>query len=90
MEYVPALNRRSKWQMSSEQQLRVGDLIFIVEESNPMDYCPTVWIEELRYGADSVTRSAAVRTLSGSLVVLLVKLVPILPTSIFGPEDINE
>ena len=34
-EYVPALNRRSKWQMPAEQHLKVGDLVWIVEESNP-------------------------------------------------------
>ena len=34
-EYVPALNRRSKWQTPAEQHLKVGGLVWIVEESNP-------------------------------------------------------
>ena len=34
-EYVPALNRRSKWQTPAEQHLKVGDLVWIVGESNP-------------------------------------------------------
>ena len=89
-EYVPALNRRSKWQTPAEQHLKVGDLVWIVEESNPRVYYPTARIEELRYGSDSVARSAVVRTSSGSLVRPLVKLVPILPTSFSGPEDVTE
>ena len=89
-EYVPTLNRRSKWQTPDEQHLKVGDLVWIVEEGNPRGYYPTARIEELRYGSDSVARSAVLRTSSGSLVRPLVKLVPILPTSSYGPEDVTE
>ena len=80
MEYVPALNRRSKWQTPAEQHLKMGDLVWIVEESNPRGYYPTARIEELRYGSDIIARSAVVRTSSGSLVRPFVKLVPILST----------
>ena len=89
-EYVPALNRRSKWQTPAELHFKVGDLVWIVEESNPRGYYPTARIEELHYGSDSVARSAVVRTSSGSLVRPLVKLVPILPTLSSGPEDVTE
>ena len=33
--YVPALNRRSKWQTLAEQHLKTGDLIWVVEDTNP-------------------------------------------------------
>ena len=89
-EYVPALNRRSNWQKPAEQHLKVGDLVWIVEESNPRGYYPTARIEEPRYGSDSVACSAVLRTSSGSLVRPLVKLVPILPTFSPGPEDVTE
>ena len=89
-EYVPALNRRTKWQTPAEHHLKVGDLVWIVEESNPRGYYPTARIEELRYGSDSVARSTVVRTSSGSLVCPLVKLVPVLPTFSSGPEDVTE
>ena len=89
-EYVPALNRRAKWQTPAEHHLKVGELVWIVEESNPRGYYPTARIEELRYGSDSVARSAILRTSSGSLVRTLVKLVPILPTLSSGPEDVTE
>ena len=81
-EYVPALNRRSKWQTPAEQHLKIGDFVWIVEEKNPRGYDPTARIEELQYGSDSVARSAVVRTSSGSLVRPFVKPVPILPTSL--------
>ena len=89
-EYVPALNRRSKWQTPAEQHLKTGDLVWVLEETNPRGYYPTARITELRYGSDSVARSAVLRTSSGWLVRPLPKLVPILPTSSSGPEDVTE
>ena len=89
-EYVPALNRRSKWHTPAEQHLKVGDLVWIVEEGNPRGYYPTARNKELRYGYNSVAHSAVVRTSSGSLVRPLVTLVLILPTSSSGPEDVSE
>ena len=89
-EYVPAPNRRTNWQTPAEHHLKVGELVWIVEESNPRGYYTTARIEELRYGSDSVARSAVLRTSSGSLVRPLVKLVPILPTFSSGPEDVTE
>ena len=88
-EYVPALNRRSKWQTPTEQHLNTGDLAWVVEEINPRGHYPTARITELRYGSDRVARSAILRTSSGSLVSPIVILVPILPTS-SGPEDVNK
>ena len=46
-DYVPALNYRSNWQTPAEQQLMAGDLVWIIEESNPRGYFPTARIEEL-------------------------------------------
>ena len=88
-EYVPTLNRRSKRQTPAEQHLKTGDLVWVVEETNPRGYYPIARITELRYGSDSVARSAVLRTSSGSLVRPLVKLVLILPTSSSGPEDVS-
>ena len=89
-EYVPTLNRRSKWQTPAEQHLKTGDLVWIVEETNPRGYYPTARIVELRYGSDSVARSAVLRTSTSSLVRPLVKFVPVFPTSSSGPEDVTE
>ena len=89
-EYVPTLNRRSKWQTPAEQHLKTGDLVWIVEETKPRGYYPTARIVELRYGSDSVARSAVLRMSTSSLVRPLVKLVPVFPTSSSGPEDVTE
>ena len=88
-EYVLTLNRRYKWQTPAEQHLKTGDLVWIVEETDPRGYYPTARIVELRYGSDSVKRSAVLRTSTGSLVRPLVKLVPVFPTSSSGPEDVT-
>ena len=88
-EYVPALNRRSKWQTPADHHHKTGDLVWIVEETNPRGYYPTARITELRYRSDSVARPAVLRKSSGSLVRPLVKLVPILPASSSGPEDVS-
>ena len=66
-EYVPALNRRSKWQTPAEQHLKVGDLDWIVGESNTRGYYPTARIENIRYGSNSVARSAVDRSSAQSL-----------------------
>ena len=34
-EYVPSLNRRSKWSNPQERQLKTGDLVWIVEPTSP-------------------------------------------------------
>ena len=88
-EYVPTLNRSSEWQTPSEQHLKTGDLVWVAEETNPWGYYPIARITELRYGLDSFARSAVLRTSSRSLVRRLVKLVPILPASSSGPEDVS-
>ena len=87
--YVPALNRRSKWQTPAEHHLKTGDLVWLVEETNPRGYYLTARSSELLYGSDSVARSAALRTCTGSLVRPLVKLVPIIPSYSSGPEDVS-
>ena len=46
-DYVPALNCRSNWQTPAEQHLMAGDLVWIVEESNPRGHFPNARIEEL-------------------------------------------
>ena len=78
-EYVPALNRRSKWSNSSDRELKTGDLVWIVEPTSPRGHYPLARVVKLNYGADAVARSAEVKTSSGNLVRPLVKLSPVLP-----------
>ena len=81
--------RRSKWQTPAKPQLKTGDLVWIVDETNPRDYYPTALIVELRYGSYGVARSAALRTSTGSLVLPLVKLVPVFATHSSWPEYVT-
>ena len=86
--HVPTPNRRSMWQTPAEQHLKTGDLVWIVEETNPRSYYPIARIVELRCDSD-VARSAVLRKSTGSLLRPLVKLVPVFPTSSAGPEDVK-
>ena len=78
-EYVPTLNRRSKWSSQSDRQLKTGDLVWIVEPSSPRGYYPLARVVKLNFGSDAVARSAEVKTTSGNLVRPVVKLAPVLP-----------
>ena len=79
-EYVPTLNRRSKWSTQSNRQLKTGDLVWIVEPTNPRGYYPLARVIKLHFGSDAVARSAEVKTTSGNLVRPVVKLAPVLPS----------
>ena len=77
-EYVPTLNRRSKWSSQSARQLKTGDLVWIVEPTSPRGYYPLARVVKLNFGSDAVARSAEVKTTSGNLVRPVVKLAPVL------------
>ena len=54
-EYVPALNRRSKWQTPAEQHLKTGDFVWVVEETKRrglLPYCSdhrtSLWFRQRR------------------------------------------
>ena len=79
-EYVPTLNRRSKWCTQSNRHLKTGDLVWIVELTNPRGYYPLARVIKLHFGSDAVARSAEVKTTSGNLVRPVVKLAPVLPS----------
>ena len=78
-EYVPTLNRRSKWSSPPERQLKTGDLVWIVEPTSPRGHYPLARIVKLNLGSDAVARSAEVKTNTGCLVRPVVKLCPVLP-----------
>ena len=88
-EYVPSLNKRTKWNIPSPEKLRTGDLVWIWESNSPRGYYPMARIVSLNYGKDSVARSANLRTQSGRCTRPLVKLVPVLE-SCLGPEDVAD
>ena len=86
-EYLPPLNRRCKWKTPSDEILKTGDLVWIIDSDSPRDYYPLARILSLRYGNDGIARSAQVQTKSGSLIRPIVNLIPVFESSVLGPED---
>ena len=78
-EYVPTLNRQSKWSSHPNRDLKTGDLVWIVEPTSPRGHYPLARVVKLNFGTDAVARSAEVRTASGNLVRPVIKLAPVLP-----------
>ena len=78
-EYVPTLNRRSKWSSHSNRDLKTGDLVWIVEPTSPRGHYPLARVVKPNFGTDAVARSAEVRTASGNLVRTVIKLAPVPP-----------
>ena len=76
-EYVPNLNRRAMWSTRSDRQLKVGDLVWIVEPTSPRCYYPLARVAKLNFGIYAVARSAEVETTSGNLDSPVVKLSPV-------------
>ena len=76
-DYVPALNKRSKWHSESDVILKTGDLVWIVDERSPRGHYPLARIKTLYYGKDNIARSAVVTTRSGELTRPAVKLAPV-------------
>ena len=79
-EYVPTLNRRPKWPSHANRDLKIGDLVGIVEPTSPRGHYPVARVVKPNFGTDAIARSAEVRTASGNLVGPVVKLAPVLPT----------
>ena len=86
-EYAPTLNVRRKWNIPN-RNLKKGDLVWLVNETNPRGNYPLGRIEVLTYGVDGIVRSATVRTTTGQLVRPVTKLVPVFDPSPSGREDV--
>ena len=72
-DYVPALNKRSKWHSDSDVILKTGDLVWIVDKHSPRGHYPLARIKTINYGKDNIAR---VTTRSGELTRPAVKLAP--------------
>ena len=86
-DYVPALNKRSKWHSDSDVILKTEDLVWIVDERSPRGHYPLARIKTLNYGKDNIARSAVVTTRSGELTRPAVKLAPVFAP--LGAEDVR-
>ncbi len=75
-EYVPSLNSRPKWRTPA-RELKIGDLVWLVENTSIRGIYPLARIQNFRYGPDSVARSAELKLSNRELVCPVCKLVPV-------------
>ena len=64
-EYLPTLNSRQKWQSTSNEILKEGDLAWLIEDSDKRGYYNLGWVTETIDGSDGVIWSTKVRTNDG-------------------------
>ena len=75
-ECVPALNSRPKW-TSEFRDLKVGDVVLVVQPDTPSGRWPLGRIVEVYPGRDSHTRVAKVACGVNTLVRQITKLIPL-------------
>ena len=75
-EYLPTLSDRQKWRSTSNEILKEGDLVWLIEDSNKRGYYNLGRVVETNDGSDGVIRSAIVRTNDGVYKRPVVKLAP--------------
>ena len=75
-DYLPEWNVRSKWNQDVVRQLKVNDLVWVVEESVMRCNYKMARVLEVQEGSDSRVISATVVTKDGKLKRPVVKLAP--------------
>ena len=83
-DYLPTLNRRSKWPTQSDRQLKTADLVWTEGPTSTGGYYSLARVIELNFGRYAVAPSAEVKTTSGNLVRPVVKL-----TLVFHSSNVN-
>ena len=73
-EYLPELQRRQKW-VKDEQNLNVGDLVFLLDENSPKGSWPLGLVKEISVGMDGLVGSVRVKPATRELVRPITKLV---------------
>jgi len=73
-EYLPQLQRRSKW-MEKQENFKVGDLILLVDEHTPRSLWPLGLITDVKVGRDGLVRTVTIKTQSTTLVRPVTKVV---------------
>ena len=78
-EYLPTLNNRQKWRSTSNEILKEGDLVCLIEDSNKHGYYNLGHVTKTIDGSDVVIRSSIVQTNDRVYKRPVVKLAPVLP-----------
>ena len=86
--YLPTLNNRQKWRSTSNEILKKGDLVWLIEDSDKRGYYNLGRVTETIDGSDGVIRSVIVRTNDGVYKRPVVKLALVLPgKDVFAIEN---
>ena len=72
--YLPLLQRRVKW-VDIHKNLKVGDLILMLDANTPRSLWPLGLIKEVQAGRDGLVRSVRIRTRSAEFVRPITKVV---------------
>lgn len=75
-EYLPELQRRTKWQEATKDYER-GDLVLIMDENTQRGKWPLALIIDVIKGRDERVRSVRLRTQTTTLVRPITKIVPL-------------
>ena len=78
-EYLSTLNNRQKWRSTTNENLKEGDLVWLIEDSDKRGYYKLARVVETMGGSDGVIRPTKVRTNAGVYKRPVVKLAPVLP-----------
>ena len=86
-EYLPERNVRNKWNKDDVRQLRVNDLVWVVDEKVKRSNYKMARVLEVQEGSDGRVRSANVVTKDGKYKRPVVKLEPLFYESIFREKN---
>lgn len=73
-EYIPELVKRNKW-LDVKRNLKVGDLVLLVDENTPRNLWPLAIVTEVFHGRDDLIRSVKLKTKSSVFVRPISKVV---------------
>ena len=82
-EYLPEWNVRDKWNKDHMRQLRVNDLVWVMDENVKRSNYKMARVLEIQEGSDGRVRSANVVTKDGKFKRPVVKLAPLFYESVF-------
>ena len=78
---------RNKWNKEAVRQLKVNDLVWVVDENVKRSNYKMARVFEVQEGSDGRVRSATVVTKDGKLKRPVVKLAPMFYESVFREEN---
>ena len=87
-EYLPTLNNQQKWRSTANENLKEGDLVWLIKDSDKRGYYNLGRVMETIDGSDGVIRSTIVQSNNGVYKRPVVKLATVLlGNDVFAMEN---